>query len=289
MSSDNDRPLYTRRRVIGLGAAALGATAAGRVISVYGAQGSAIESYNWSGARVTNDIPEMKYPTQQYFTSVLATWRVPTVEPNQNELDVRSAAWIGLDGGTFGLPETPSPVKVLQAGTYHEVQSGKPAQYFAFFGLDDGSANTGDLYSTAPFVRFSVKPYDRIKVVLTYPTGTPGEALADFSGSTSAPSDAKFKLPIPDKTITGYTAEWVFERISIDNNSAKKDYQKSYYNLGNHDHIDFNQAVARTDGGNSISPDQGDSIIMRDVDNWPNPLTVGTASGQVVEIKQRRL
>jgi hypothetical protein len=136
-------------------------------------------------------------------------------------------------------------------------------------------------------------------VVLTYIPGTStGQATADFTGSTSAPSGpsaAQFTISgIPDqtdlgKTIKGDTAEWVFERLSKDNDSSRsKDYRNKYYNLGTHDQVYFNEAMAQTDALKWISPDQGDSIVMRDVDHWPNLLTAGTALYEQVEIKQRR-
>jgi hypothetical protein len=270
------------------------------VIPAYGAQGSAIDSYNWSGARVTNDIPEMKYPNQQYFRLVRATWKVPTVGSRPFEKDVRSAAWIGLDGGTWGFLPDKSFVPVLQAGTYHELIGGT-STYSAFFGFDTGDPGLDlqktDLYSM--FYRFTVQPSDTMVVVLTYIPGTStGQATADFTGSTSAPSGpsaAQFTISgIPDqtdlgKTIKGDTAEWVFERLSKDNDSSRsKDYRNKYYNLGTHDQVYFNEAMAQTDALKWISPDQGDSIVMRDVDHWPNLLTAGTALYEQVEIKQRR-
>ena len=189
-----------------------------------------INSYNWSGARVTNDIPEMKYPAQQYFRLVRDKLEVPTIGSHSGEKDVRSAAWIGLDGGTWGFLPDKTPVPVLQAGTYHQLSGGKTS-YLAFFGSDDGDPyllDTGDLYSRSSFFRFNVQPFDTMVVVLAYKPGAPGQAMADFTNSTSAPSGlgAQFTIPIPDKTIKGDTAEWVFERISTDNDSSyTKDYR----------------------------------------------------------------
>ena len=281
MSSDNDRPLYTRRRVIGLGAAALGAAAAGRVIPAYGAQGSAIDSYNWSGARVTKDVLSVLYPNppNQFFTSVKATWRVPKVQLHQADKESHSATWIGLDGGTWGLIDTPPVVKVLQAGTYHDVylsSTGKPvATYFAFFGLDEGNPAETNLYPKFQRPLFVVNPTDEITVLLEY---TPGSHTANAT-FTSASQSAQYSIPsIPDGSITGYTVEWVLERISLNNDSSfKKDYYKAYRSLGNHDAVVFKNAEAMTDQGYSVSPDDGDSINMRDVDDWPTLLTGAAA------------
>ena len=78
-------------------------------------------------------------------------WRVPKVELHRMDSESHSATWIGLDGGTWGLLDTPPVVKVLQAGTYHDVylnSAGKPvATYFAFFGLDEGNPTETNLYS----------------------------------------------------------------------------------------------------------------------------------------------
>lgn len=255
-----------------------------------------IESYNWSGARIRKEV----LPAGQVFTSIKATWKVPTVGPHPPEKDVRSAAWIALDGGTWGYLPDKTPVPVLQAGTYHQLSGGK-TNYFAFFGLfDDGDPDlpdTGDLYTSPSFFRFNVRLHDTMVVVLTYTPGTPaGQAMADFTGSTSAPpgSGAKFTIQVPDKTILdktikGDTAEWVFERISKDNDSSpSKDYHNKYYPLGIHDHFDFDDAMAQTGNLKWISPDRGDSIVMLDIDNLPDVITVGNALSNKVEIKERR-
>ena len=83
-----------------------------------------IESYNWSGARILKQILHFLEKGDN-FTSIKATWSVPKVTLHGSEKDARSAAWISLDGGTWGLADTPKEVKVLQAGTYHRVHLDK--------------------------------------------------------------------------------------------------------------------------------------------------------------------
>ena len=79
----------------------------------------------------------------------------------------------------------------------------------------------------------------------------------------------------------GDTVEWVFERISMDNLSYEIDILSEVITpLGNHDALDFRDAVAMTNSSppNSVSPDDGDSIYMLDVDApTPTLLTVGRA------------
>ncbi len=241
-----------------------------------------IESYNWSGARIVDDVLPLLKPPAKKFTSVKASWRVPTVELIAGKAESLSAAWIGLDGGTWGLGK---PAYVLQVGTYHQATG--PHPYFAFAGLDDGKGlarGEPDPYSR--FFKFDVKPSDLIRVQLTYDFGL-HEAVADFKGSSPQPSTFSFKVYDPANIITGYTTEWVFERISTDNDSKNYNYAGRYHELGNHSHLDFNDAQAQTDGGNWISADKGDSINMLDVDDYPTLLTAGIVSRKVVEIKQR--
>ena len=294
MSSDNDRPLYTRRRVIGLGAAALGATAAERVIPAYGATGSTIDSYNWSGARVTSDLLPLLNPPANYFKKVTATWKMPNVGPHTGELDsdkkpgpFRSAAWIGLDGGTWGLKN--STYNVLLAGIYHKMGA-SGAEYTPFFGWDTGQAGD-DVYLTPPFINptIAIRPKDTIKVELEYfPVAATPYATATFTILGTSPVAATFTFdsaPVP----SGYTVEWIFERISKTNNPDSKYW--TYHSLGNHDAVVFRNAVATTDAGNMVSPDQGDSINMRKIEDWPEPpelLTEGTAHSNQVEISQRK-
>ena len=153
------------------------------------------------------------------------------------------------------------------------------SQYFAFFGLDPGH-KTDDPYPKLE--RFKVKPSDTITVVLSYDQSK-GSATANFTGSSIARLPPQpISLPIVNGTITGYTVEWIFERISKDNDSHKPVYQGSYYPLGKHDVVHFRDAAAFTDKGNQVSPDQGDSISMFD----PNQLTHGTALLWEVQIKQ---
>ncbi len=240
------------------------------------------ESYNWSGARIRKEVLPSLGQGDKFFTSVKATWRVPKVTLHGSKKDARSAAWIGLDGGTWGLPDTPQEVKVLHAGTYHRVYIDKngdlQSKYFAFFGLDPG-LKTDDPY--LKLKRFKVKPFDTITVVLNYDQSK-GAATADFTGSSIARLPPQpISLPIVSGMITGYTVEWIFERISKDNDSHKPVYQGSYYPLGKHDVVHFRDAAAFTDQGNQVSPDQGDSISMFD----PNQLTHGTALLWEVQIK----
>jgi hypothetical protein len=299
MSSDNNHPLYTRRRVIGLGAAAVGATVAGRAIPSFGAQGSAIDSYNWSGARVTSDVLPLLFPqatNPQFFKSVKATWKVPNVGihkgANGQEVDsqgasdsFRSAAWIGLDGGTWGLTEYPNPY-VLLAGIYHKW--GTSAEYTPFFGWDTGKSGD-DIYLNPPFVNpiFTISAKDTITVELVYDRGTsPPSATATFAilGSTNQPPPVTITFNAPPIPI-GYTVQWIFERISKDN---KQNPPWSYHGLGNHDAVVFRDAVATTDQGYAVSPDQGDSIHMRKIEDWPDLLTEGTAHFNQVEITRRK-
>ncbi len=298
MSSDKDRPLYTRRRVIGLGAAALGATAAERVIPAYGAQGSTIDSYNWSGARVTSDLLPHLNPPANYFKKVKGTWKVPSVGPHTGaggqELDsdkksgpFRSATWIGLDGGTWGLKN--SSYNVLLAGIYHKMGA-SGAEYTPFFGWDTGQAGD-DVYLAPPFINptIAIRPKETITVELEYfPGASPPYATATFTILGISPVTATFKFgspPVP----SGYTVEWIFERISKTNKPDSNYW--TYHSLGNHDAVVFRDAVATTDQDTTISPDQGDSINMRRIEDWPEPpelLTEGTARSNQVEIKQRK-
>jgi hypothetical protein len=239
-----------------------------------------IDSYNWSGARVIKDVLPPLFPgtpQPEVFTSIKATWKVPKVR------NARSATWIGLDGGTWGLGQ---PYHVLQAGTYHELLNGGPT-YFAFFGFDDGRSTA---YPYSRFKQFPVSPKDTIVITLQYTPGSP-TATADFSGSSIAAPHTlppqPISIQIDSTAITGYTAEWIFERISKDNNSSKPDYKGSYYGLGNHDAVLFSDAEAGTNRGHSVSPDDGDSINLYDVDNWGTLLTTGTALSGEVQISRR--
>ena len=292
MSSDKDRPLYNADGQSDWGPAALGATAAERVIPAYGAPGSAIDSYNWSGARVVQDVLPLLFPNSskpQYFTSVKATWKVPKVNLHGSEAELR-ATWIGLDGGTWGLPS--SKTMVLQAGIYHHIepaiQPAKPV-YTAFCGLDNGTYALGrtDLYKD--FYQFPLQPSDTISVKLTYMRGS-STATADFTDTISAnlPANPVISFSVDPAMITGYTVEWIFERVSKYNKTATDyDYTKSYHALGNHDAVVFSYAEAMTNNGDPVSPDDGDSINMRDVDSYPSLLAAGTALPGEVLIKQR--
>jgi hypothetical protein len=242
------------------------------------------ESYNWSGARIRKEVLPPLGKGDNFFTSVKATWTVPKVTLRGSEKNARSAAWIGLDGGTWGLPDTPREVKVLQAGTYHEVVEGGSPTYIAFFGLDKGDAYATDIYKSRDFQKFQVRAGDKITVVLNYDQSR-GSATADFTGSSIASLPPQpMSLPIVRGMITGYTVEWIFERISKDNNSHKPVYEGSYYPLGKNDDVDFTDAVAFTDQGNQVSPDQGDSISMFD----PKQLTDAAALPSGVKIKQHQ-
>jgi Peptidase A4 family len=252
---------------------------------------STIDSYNWSGARVTSDVLPVLFPqatASDLFTSVKATWRVSNVRLRGAQKELRSATWIGLDGGTWNLSN--SKYTVLQAGVYHHIEPGQQPIYTAFCGVDTGDYDLvlTDLYASPSFFVFPVKPSDKIKVELSYKQGST-TATADFTGTISAglPANPVILIPITPGQITGYTVEWIFERISKYNKS-RKDFGSSYHALGNHEAVVFKDAEAKTNQGNLVSPDDGDSINMRDVDDWPTLVTGGVALSNQVEIKQRK-
>lgn len=249
-----------------------------------------LESCNWSGARIIKDVLPDLFPKRadlQYFTSVKATWRVPKVELHGLETQLRSATWIGLDGGSWGLPS--SKTMVLQAGIYHHIEPAGTPVYTAFCGFDDGTYTPGstDLYDK--FYHFTVQPSDTISVKLTYIRGS-STATADFTDTISAglPTNAVIPISITNGQITGYTVEWIFERISKYNKTSKDyDYRNSYHALGHHDAVEFRHAEAMTNWKDSVSPDDGDSINMLDVDYYPTLLAAGAALCGEVQIKQR--
>ena len=146
------------------------------------------------------------------------------MELHESEGELRSATWIGLDGGTWNL--STSKTIVLQAGIYHHFEpGGSAAEYTAFCGVDTGGYDPGltDLYALPSFQPFKVYPSDKIKVKLSYTRGSP-TATADFTGTSSAglPTNPVKTINIPPGTdIKGYTAEWIFERISMYNKSRK--------------------------------------------------------------------
>ena len=198
---------------------------------------------------------------------------------------------------TWGLDD--SKPNVLLAGIYHKIGS-NGAEYTPFFGLETGvsTPSSGDVYLTSSFQRTShlkVNAGDTITVELIYTPGSggPNTAKATFtrvgdSETLTIPNPANIPPipPIDDKIITGYTVEWIFERISSNNDSSKP-YKGSYYELGNHDAVVFKDAEAGTNLNNWVSPDDGDSINMRDVDDWPTLLTAGVALSGEVQVNRR--
>ena len=146
-----------------LGMAACATLAAGLVLGASQAQAtinySATTSTNWAGYVATAG-------TNQTFTSVLGSWRVPTVtSPTSSTTNTYSAFWVGLDGYSDGTVE--------QLGTSGIGLAGGGAYYYAWYEM---------------YPQFSI------------PIGMPVAAGDWMNASVTYEGGAKFRLTMQDTT-----------------------------------------------------------------------------------------
>jgi hypothetical protein len=147
-------------------------------------------SSNWSGYALSENAvsgASCVPPTNTVYTSVSATWTVPTVQATTGTS--YSAVWTGIDGFTN--------TSLIQAGTEQDIVNGK-THYDAWW----------EILPAAETVVSSVNPGDSITVTISKGTGSSWTiSLTDNKGGSFTRTETY--------TGPGASAEWVVEAPTV--------------------------------------------------------------------------
>lgn len=156
-------------------------------------------SSNWCGAVQTSP------PQGQTFTTLQATWQMPTLErpPGASGSGTwYGSQWVGIDGYTYGGA-------ILQAGTTSAVT----------YNSDGSSYNSASSWfewypnPETEMQSFGVNPGDTIFTIVTAYSSTSGNVYMKNQNSGQEISQ-NFNAPSNNNALEGVNAEWIYEDFS---------------------------------------------------------------------------
>ena len=111
-----------------------------------------LDSPNWAGVEVDDAATNSQEGSAgDAAQAVQATWNVPTIVPSLMSYEV-VGNWVGLGGGRLSLsPSQQVLSNLVQIGTYEDTDNGV-SQYFAFWEVVGGPADTGGPKTICPMV-----------------------------------------------------------------------------------------------------------------------------------------